>query len=288
MTVNEKWCVEAPAKINLWLRVLRRRDDGFHEIESRMVALDLADELEVELLRDGEGYVQLECDDVSLTVGADNLVVRAVREWELRRGRPLAGMKILLKKKIPHGAGLGGGSSDAAAILRAINDRQPDRLDEDVLLEVAGKIGSDVAFFLLGGPGDVSGRGEIVQRVQEAVPRLPVVLMKLPFPVPTPWAYQRWSQSQPLPPDLAEVPVLPWGEVRNDLERPVFEKYLVLAEMKSWLKKQPETVAALMSGSGSTMFAVVKDLSESANLIARAKEEFGDDLWTWAGWTRGG
>ena len=111
------------------------------------------------------------------------------------------------------------------------------------------------------------------------LPGLRLLLAKPEFPVSTPWAYQRWVESRPLP-GISYDPVrLAWGDVVNDLERPVFQKYPVLADMKRWLSSRTEVEAAAMSGSGSTMFAILNDSARSADLEASLKAEFGDSLW---------
>jgi 4-diphosphocytidyl-2-C-methyl-D-erythritol kinase len=105
------------------------------------------------------------------------------------------------------------------------------------------------------------------------------LLIKPPFGVPTPWAYQRWSDSREVPGVSYAAQILAWGELVNDLERPVFEKFLFLAMLKQWLLEQPEVSGALMSGSGSTTIALLHDRASAAQLGQRLAEEFGTDLW---------
>jgi 4-diphosphocytidyl-2-C-methyl-D-erythritol kinase len=265
----------APAKVNLSLRVLRRRDDGFHEIETLMAPVAIFDALEIE--RRGEGGLEFLCSDPGLPAGGDNLVVRAVHSFCGDRGLA-PNLRIELKKQIPHGAGLGGGSSDAAATLLALDHLYETRLPRAELARIAATLGSDVPFFIWQSAAWCRGRGEIVE--PWALPRaLPLMLMKPPFPVPTPWAYKRWSDSLEIP----GVPCAPqqfdWGALVNDLERPVFEKFIQLAEMKRWLLEQSEVAGALMSGSGSTVFALLRDKSAGAALAARASVQFGSHTW---------
>jgi 4-diphosphocytidyl-2-C-methyl-D-erythritol kinase len=140
-------------------------------------------------------------------------------------------------------------------------------------------IGSDVPFFLCRSAAVCRGRGELVEPVAE-LPKLSLLLLKPEFGVPTPWAYRQWRDSLALPGiDYAPQSL---GELvlQNDLERPVFEKYVFLARMKSWLREQPEVAAALLSGSGSTTFAILRDGSMSNGLAARAREELDPRLWT--------
>ena len=268
----------APAKINLSLRVLGRRADGFHELESLMCPVSVFDTLDVTLRE--AGGLEFVCDDGTLPAGDDNLVVRAARLFCALRGIE-PNVRIALTKHIPHGAGLGGGSSDAATTLLALDRLFETRLSREALAAMAAEIGSDVPFFIYDSAAMIRGRGERVEPV--AFPHaLPLLLIKPPFGVPTPWAYSRWK-------DACEIPDVPyaaqkfaWGELVNDLERPVFEKYIFLAEVKRWLLAQPEAAGALMSGSGATVFAVLKSKDDALPLGARVSAEFGEDLWVCA------
>ena len=281
-----KWL--APAKINLSLRVLHRRPDSFHEIETRMIPLDLSDEIEVETVAatpDGSG-IELVCSDPSLPTGDGNLAYRAAALFKARLGREMPPIRITLAKRVPHGAGLGGGSSDAATVLLALDGLTGAHLRASQLATLAAELGSDVPFFVYRRAAVCRGRGEIIEPVP-ASPVLPIVLFKPEFPIPTPWAYQRWRDARELPGVLYSAQVFPWGELVNDLERPVFEKYVVLADLKMWLLEQPEVTGALLSGSGSTLFAVLREgLVDPIELVARAKRDFGA-LWCHPCWTTG-
>lgn len=265
----------APAKVNLSLRVVRRRDDGFHEIDSLFVPISLHDRLHIEL-RD-EGGLIFTCDDGSILADETNLVVRAARLFFAETGRGTHA-RIHLEKHIPHGAGLGGGSSDAATTLLALDKLFGTALPREALLRMAATLGSDVPFFVLGRPVRARGRGELLDPVH-FVDRLPLLLVKPPFAVPTPWAYQRWRDSHTLPGIRYAAQPQPWGELSNDLERPVFEKHLFLAELKTWLLRQPECIGAMMSGSGSTVFAILGKPADAPALGDRVRMEFGAALW---------
>ena len=264
----------APAKVNLTLRVLGRRSDGFHEIETLIVPVTLADRLSVEEAKEWT----FSCDDPTVPDGEGNLVVRAARLFYRETGLKPA-VRVHLSKRIPHGAGLGGGSSDAAAALRLLDEFHGTLLPDETLMRLAAELGSDVPVFVEARPAWCRGRGELVEPADFAAP-LPLLLLKPSFGVPTPWAYKHWKDSRPLDGVRYDPQPFDWGRLENDLERPVFEKYLVLATMKEWLRQQPETAGALMSGSGSTMFALLRDPGSGAQLTARAKEMFGHDLWT--------
>ncbi len=269
----------APAKINLSFKVLRRRADGFHEIETLMAPISLCDELTIEPNERGPG-IAFACDDSSLPADEDNLVVRAARAFYAEINEEPR-VRIALQKKIPHGAGLGGGSSDAASTLLGLNELHGRRLTRARLTSLAAGIGSDVPFFLAQSGTWCRGRGEIVESVGP-LPELALLLLKPEFGVPTPWAYERWRDSRELPGiDYAEQKV---GELtlQNDLERPVFEKHVFLAHLKGWLREQPEVAAALLSGSGSTLFAVLRDGAKAEALADRARAELDPALWSYA------
>jgi len=138
--------VLAPAKINVSLKILRRRDDGFHEIETLITPITLCDQIEIEK-SDSSSEIEFHCDDPSVPAGDDNLIVRVGRAFfaatKLKRA-----ISIELKKKIPHGAGLGGGSSDAASTLLALNELFNTNLPREELAKIAETVGSDVPFFI--------------------------------------------------------------------------------------------------------------------------------------------
>ena len=267
----------APAKINLTLRVVRRREDGFHEIDSLFVPISLFDRLQIEL--GDTGGLVFTCDEPSIPTDEGNLVVRAAHLFCTEVGVE-PHVRIHLEKSIPHGAGLGGGSSDAAITLLALDRLFRTEMPRETLMSLAADLGSDVPFFLMGGAARGRGRGEVLEPV-DFPHRLPLLLLKPPFGVPTPWAYQRWRDSRELPGVAYGAQQFPWGELVNDLERPVFEKYLMLAEAKSWLLRQPEVQGALMSGSGSTVFAVLHDAEAASAVGQRFAQEFGVSHWAY-------
>ncbi len=272
--------LEAPAKINLSLRVIAKRDDGFHDIETLMVKLPgLADVIDFAPAED----FSFHCDAPEMPTAADNLVVKAVRAYEQAAGVPCP-CAITLHKNIPHGAGLAGGSSDAATTLLGVNRMNGFKLGAETLHEIASSLGSDIPFFLASGAARCSGRGEKIQLVPPP-PALPILLLKPSFTASTPEAYRHWR-------DSVEIPGIHYSPQKvgetvlvNDLERPVFQKHRFLAELKEWLRQRPETLAALMSGSGSTVFAVLKDLSQAESLAAAARSELDPSLWSWSGTT---
>jgi len=270
----------APAKLNLSLRILGRREDGFHELDTLMVKLpDLADHVRFEAA-DGFSFY---CDDPSVPADGRNLVVKAVRAFEAATGSECR-YRISLEKQIPQGAGLGGGSSDAAATLLGMNRLHGAPMGGEELAQLAAGLGSDIPFFLSPGAARCTGRGEVIEEVC-APPALPVLLLKPEFAVATPDAYRRHAEAQPLP-GVSHAPQDIDGTLLiNDLEQPVFGKHRFLAELKQWLLARKEVRAALMSGSGSTVFAVLRDLSEAPGLVTAARLELDPGLWCWHGYT---
>src|SRR5467141_2051526 len=178
----------APAKINLSLRILDRRPDGFHEIETLIAPVSLSDKIDIEKQN---RWVDFTCDDPTLSTGDDNLVVRAAKLF-FEQTKIKSGVSIKLEKKIPHGAGLGGGSSDAAATLSALNQLFETKLSRDELAELGSTIGSDVSFFLFESAAICKGRGEIVSPTK-LKKKFSILLLKPAFSVLSVWAYSRWQ-----------------------------------------------------------------------------------------------
>src|SRR6266513_3352444 len=224
--------VLAPAKINLSLKIPGRRSDGFHEIETVIAPISLYDEIKVEK-RSGKTGIVFRCDVPSVPQGDDNLVVRAAKAF-VAKAKIDAAISIELQKKIPHGAGLGGGSSDAASTLLALNELFETNLPREALSKMAETIGSDVPFFIFQCPAVCKGRGELVSptRLRE---QLSLLLLKPEFGVPTQWAYSRWRDSREIPWVAYAFQAFDGQTFVNDLERPVFEKFVFLTQLKMWL-----------------------------------------------------
>src|SRR5580704_4806142 len=268
----------APAKINLSLKILGRRTDGFHELDTLIAPISLYDAIGID--QRPEKGIKFCCDDPTVPQGDDNLVVRAAKAFfETTKIDPA--VSIELKKKIPHGAGLGGGSSDAASVLLALNDLFKTELSREALAEMAEPLGSDVPFFLFQSAAICKGHGEMVIPVK-LHRQFSILLLKPAFAVSTAWAYSRWQHSREISGIRYEAQQFAGQTFANDLERPVFEKFVFLAQFKIWLLSQSEVGAALMSGSGSTMFAVMRQNADADSVATRAKTAFDPQLWTCA------
>lgn len=276
---GEAMVVRAPAKVNLILRVLAREESGYHQIETLFCALDLADTLE---LRPGGAGIRLEVEGAELGPVEDNLVVRAARAFERATGRRVH-VSIRLRKEIPAGAGLGGGSSDAAATLDALNEMHGRPLDDAALVDLAAELGSDVAFFLCRSPLALAwGRGERLLPLPP-LPRAPVLVVVPGFAIPTPDAYRDLAAYRAETRARAGAAVIPpgalasWDEVAraatNDFEPPTFRRFPELAGLKDLLLEAGARIA-LLSGSGSALFGIFADEKQrddaAASLEARA------------------
>jgi 4-diphosphocytidyl-2-C-methyl-D-erythritol kinase len=260
----------APAKINLYLHIVKRRADGFHELDMLMVPISLGDVLDIELI---EGGIEFTCSDASLADAGENLATRAARLF-LDEFNLTTGVRIHLEKAVPVGAGLGGGSSDAAAVLLALRTLTQVPCDDGGLAELALQLGSDVPFFIFNTPAVCRGRGEIIEpiRLEGTYQGL---LVHPGFGVSTPWAYKTYAQN-PRPGTSGKT--FDDFTLRNDLEPPAFAKYPWLPVAKKWFQAQPEVLDALMSGSGSSVFALTGNEENAAALQKRFHAEFGADL----------
>jgi 4-diphosphocytidyl-2-C-methyl-D-erythritol kinase len=266
----------APAKINLSLLILEKRSDGYHEIETLMAPLALADQLELDHApKNSSDLVAFSCNDPTLPTDANNLCVQAAHLFQKTLGiqEPVS---ISLLKKIPHGAGLGGGSSDAAAVLRGLNSlfEEPFVLEE--LHQLATPLGSDVPFFLDPKPAWCRGRGELLSEAS-SLPTWKLLLIKPPFSISTAWAYSRLQKEK-----KSNTIIVDGISIFNDFEAPIFKKYLQLPILKSWLQDRSEVTTAWMTGSGSTIVALLNKESsvEEIGLFKKTiADEFGETFW---------
>lgn len=258
--------VFAPAKVNLILRVLERRSDGFHNLWSLMHTVGLEDEVSI---RPNHGHtnIHLQCDSTSLKADPTNLVHRAAVAVLQQSGRTV-GLDIRLTKRIPMGAGLGGGSSDAAATIAGLNRLLCLGWSQSEMAAVGEALGSDVPFFFFAPSAIVSGRGEHVRSLRLTGSRW-IVLVNPGFPVDTKWAYHTLSAGRSgvpaLPQSLAAIEKesqFSWARIsaesHNDFESPVFAVHPVLQEIKVQLLKEGAE-AALLSGSGATVFGLFSE-----------------------------
>ncbi|HTL62579.1 MAG TPA: 4-(cytidine 5'-diphospho)-2-C-methyl-D-erythritol kinase [Nitrospira sp.] len=272
--------VHAPAKINLILRILDRRPDLYHNLWSLMHTVALEDDLRMRVTPFRCG-IRLTCDMEGLATDHTNLISKAAAAV-LEQARVSVGVEIELQKRIPTGAGLGGGSSDAAATILGLNRLLKLGWSTAKMQEVGHALGSDVAFFLFAPSAIVSGRGETVRPITVDGPRW-IVLVKPAFGVETKWAYQELAATRteirPLSADHLEIDRrnhVTWRELstaaENDFEKPVFAKHPLLKQIKRTLVNLGAQFA-LLSGSGATVFG----LFDMESVARRAADQIAQD-----------
>lgn len=273
--------VRSYAKINLTLDILEKRPDGFHGIESVMQSISLHDI--ITLRTSSEPGIRITCDIPGIPTDEKNLAHKAASIFLQRRGFA-TGLDIHIEKRIPMQAGLGGGSSNAAAVLMGLNQLFGLSVSLDELSSIGAKIGSDVPFFLVGGTALVRGRGEVIQPLPD-IPSWQLVIVKPPFGVSTAWAYKRLDEmssavGEPTPHSKRMVDCilcdgcLP-DALWNDLESPAVERHPEIAEIKGELLRAGAS-GALMCGSGSAVFGLFKIEEEARTGADRLTGRFGE------------
>lgn len=277
----------SPAKLNLFLAITGRRSDGFHDLVSVATPLAWGDTLHATKVAKA-GDFSLTCDDPAVPMDESNLVLKAARAFEAKtswRG----GAAFRLEKRIPMGAGLGGGSSNAVAALRALNELAGGVLTETALADVAAGLGSDCALFVQARPVIMRGRGE---RIEVLVPaeaaRLSgrrVLVFKPAFGIATPWAYGRMvaTPGSYLPAAEAEQRLAAWRDdpaapaenlLFNNMEAAAFGKFIALPALLAELRTR-FGLAPRMSGSGSACFAFLPETQAAEPVIAAVREAWG-------------
>jgi len=270
-------------KINLLLNVVGQRADGFHELEMLMLPVPIFDRLDFELLDHG---IELTCNQPGIPTDSSNLVCQAAESFAAK-AEVTGGVRVHLEKSIPAEGGLGGGSSNAAATLLALNKLHDQPLGQATLHELAAELGSDVPFFMQSQAAVAKGRGEIIEPVAplEALDGKSLLLVRPGFGVPTPWAYQGLAkfpgaknrplgQADELAKRLANSSLAEASAFYNSLEAPVFDKFPLLKLIKQHALANGAE-AALMCGSGSTVFAICPDAATAQSLGQAIEAEFG-------------
>jgi 4-diphosphocytidyl-2-C-methyl-D-erythritol kinase len=282
--------VFSPAKINLFLAITGRRADGFHDLVSVVAPLEFGDELTAEESRDeGRGAkarFTLECDAADVPLDETNLVLKAAKLFAVTTGWD-SGANFRLTKRIPMGAGLGGGSSNAVATLRALQQLSGERASAAQLEAMAAQLGSDCALFLRGAPVVMRGRGERVDNLPAAAARVRgrrLLVFKPSFGIATPWAYGRMvtRATDYLAAADAEARLAKWSGgsapveelLFNNMEPAAFEKYVALPVLLAQLRKEFGLVPH-MSGSGSACFALLGDNQVAAPIADRIRSAWG-------------
>ena len=272
----------AYAKLNLSLQVGPERPDGFHEISTIMVKISLHDTLEFRLVPYG---INLTASDPNLPCDEGNTVLKAA-DLLRRRFSPTHGVAIHLEKRIPWGAGLGGGSSDAATTILALNRLWNLSLSRKELMELAAEVGSDVPFFFCASAAVIGGRGELVRPFTHGLKALPLVIWP-EIEVSTKWAYQVLTPRLTLDRAITNIAALSCkgGDVKtlaekacNDFEPVVFKGYPLLMNVVDGLRDRGAIFAG-MSGSGSSLFGLFGDEESRRNAYLWAQKR---GLYAWA------
>jgi 4-diphosphocytidyl-2-C-methyl-D-erythritol kinase len=256
----------APAKVNFRLDVLSRRPDSYHELRMIMQRIDLCDEIEI-TLHQGSG-ISLSCNHPYIPQDKRNIVWKAAAEILQHSGKNV-GIKIKMKKNIPVGAGLGGGSSDAATTLMGLNDLLGAGLTDQQLTSIGLKLGADVPFFIFKKAAVVEGIGDRLSPL-EHIPKLWLLLVNPGIHVSTSWVYQNLNLTSEKV--AAKLPFLYKSAadvcsiLSNDLEPVTLSRYPLIQEIKDQLLAAGAG-GSLMSGSGSTVFAVFSDESAAHNAL---------------------
>jgi len=268
--MTEALHLESPAKINLRLEILKKREDGYHELRTVLQKISLHDTLHFSLKKEKGIYIT--ADHPDLPVGKTNLVYRAAQSI-LKSSDYKGGVLIQIEKRIPLGAGLGGGSSNAATTLKAMNQILKLNLPQKELIGMGLEIGADVPFFLLKGGAIGSGVGERLKKIE--LPTLWYVLIYPNFEVSTRWAYQNFVlTNQQFHFNLHKFLKTPEGISRillNHLEAVVSKKYPQIGVMGKILFSTG-VLGALMTGSGPTVFGLFKDEKSAAGAYEKIKK----------------
>lgn len=279
---------DSPCKVNLLLNILGKRPDGFHELETVMHPISVFDRLS---FARADRQIELTCSDPALPTDSRNLVHRAADRF-LQSAGIKEGVRIHLEKRIPQAAGLGGGSGNAAVTLLGLNELFGQPLKASQLQQLAASLGSDIPFFLQSKPALAVGRGEQIQPL-DSFPALrgsAFLLIHPGFGIATSWAYQQLSR---FPVALKGTPgraqklvsLLQTARLRdvaaefyNSLEAPALEKYPLLALFQDFLRANG-AAATLMSGSGSTTFAIMEEQAAAQAAAEKFKSKFGMNNW---------
>ena len=269
--------LESPAKVNLRLEILKRREDGYHELRTILQKISLHDTLHFFLKK--EKGVSITTDHPKLPVGKDNLVFRAAQSV-LKVSGYKGGIHIEIEKRIPLGAGLGGGSSNAATTLKAMNQLLKMDLSKRELMEMGLEIGADVPFFFLEGAAIGLGIGERLKKIK--LPILYFVLIYPNYEVSTRWAYQNFVlTNQRIHFNLHKFLKTPEGISHilfNHLEEVVSRKYPQIDVMKKILLSAG-ALGSLMTGSGPTVFGIFPEEKSATEAYERVKKLVGRKGW---------
>ncbi len=290
-TTNDYLIASAFAKINLHLEILGLRNDGYHELSMLMQSIDLFDQLKMQL--SGDDKIVLKSSNSDLTIGDDNLIIKAAKLLRKKSGKNHLGAYIKLIKNIPIGAGLAGGSTDAAATLVGLNKLWNLKFDINELVEIAKEIGSDVPFCVLGGRQLCFGRGELLERVNNKQSNIGVILVKDPsFQISTPMAYKRYrdqfaesylSSEVEFEKKRNEARSFDWSTdkfmdkktyIQNDLQKTISPISPEVQKSLNVLRDLPGSRLVSMSGSGPSCYGLFSTYNQAEIVLKQNLSKF--------------
>lgn len=259
--------LSAPAKLNLRLDVLKKRSDGYHDLLMLMVCLNLYDEIEFKIVERG---ILVTCDDKAVPEGEGNIVYRAVKEILAYSSRNV-GVEVHIRKRIPVAAGMGGGSSNAAAVIKGLNQLLKLKLPREKLMIIGAKIGADIPFFIFESPAIATGIGTELVKVKK-IPKMSFLVVNPGIQVPTAWVYKNLklngtnghTNGNGASKKLSELPQIYNTKrdvlkvLNNDLEEFTSKEYPVISEIKKLLMSHG-AMGSQMTGSGPTVFGLYAD-----------------------------
>ena len=284
--------LKAAAKINLYLEITGSRADGYHDLVMILQSIDLCDRVDIRKI--GTDEIQVNCTNPEVPCDRTNLAYKAAALMQSAYPE-IGGMEITIDKQIPMGAGLAGGSTNAAAVLVGIDRLWELGLTQSQICDFAAQLGSDIPFCVTGGTALATGRGEVLSPLPDLKDLIFVICKPRQISISTPWAYQTFRSQGLLATSPAKeqnfssqmVAAIATGNestpkkigrlLYNDLERAVFPAYPELVALKNKLLDQ-ECLGAMMSGSGSTIFAIAPDLERAQQIAATVKT---DDIDVW-------
>lgn len=265
----------SPGKVNLRLDIVGKRSDGYHELRSLMERVSLADEIDMKIVEKG---ITVTCDHEGVPNDESNVAFKAVKEILAYSSRNV-GVEVHIKKRIPVAAGMGGGSSNAATVIKGINHLLKLKLAKEKLMKIGLKVGADVPFFLFEGPALAEGIGEQLKKIK-AMPKLLFLIVNPSIAVRTDWVYSKFQLEGIKFTGNTEVPNIYRTKkdvakiLHNDLEKVTIKEFPIVGEIKDEMLKLG-ALASMMTGSGPTVFGIFADKVKLAKAYERMEKKAG-------------
>lgn len=273
-----KMTVQSPAKINLFLDITGKRNDGYHLINTVMQSVSLSDDVTVVLDQDGQG-ITLSCSRDDIPCDSSNTAYKAAEKFYEHTGLPMGGVNIKIKKRIPSGAGMAGGSTDAAAVLYCLNELTGAGLSKEELAEIGEQVGADVPFCVYGGTMSAGGIGTILSPLPD-MPSCEIVIVMPDFRISTKEAYERSdSIGYDEPKSMEPVSSAVCSGNVSGIAKALYNKFEEVADIREIddiksMMKQSGALGALMTGSGSAVFGIFDDEDKADECKSRLSEKY--------------